>query len=189
MASSRSATSSTSGWPTTSRRRAVTARCCSTRCSRRAVSRRPLRRARLRRSLRRRLARPACRCRAGAAAQDRHRRRRPCSRACVRRRRQELQMDRLPERRDRAWPGPALLDRATAAGGSPARSSATSGMAAMRRRCTSRTPPLLDSCTAQMKSKVTLSRSALLFPGSTSCRSQLSHMITWPRRGSMATTV
>ena len=49
--------------------------------------------------------------RPGTAAQGRHRRQRPCARHRLRRRRQELQVDRLPQRRNRAWPGSALLAR------------------------------------------------------------------------------
>ncbi len=106
--------------------------------------RRPVRRARRRRPLWRRLAGAARRRRPGAADQDQHRRRRPCPRDRLRRRRQELQVDRLPQRRDRARPGACSPRSATSAGGSPERSSATNGTAAMRRKCTSRTPRLLD---------------------------------------------
>ena len=62
----------------------------------------------------------------------------------LRRRRQLVQADRLPRRRDRAWPGAAFVARPTSAGGWPERSSATNGTAAMRRKCIWRTPRPLD---------------------------------------------
>ena len=104
----------------------------------------PVRRARRRRSLWRRLARAARRRRPGAPASTRDRRQRPCPRHRDRRRRQVVQADRLPRRRDRAWARRCCRRRPIGAGGWPARSSATSGTAAMPRKCTSRTPPPLD---------------------------------------------
>ena len=125
--------------------RAATARCCSTRCSRRAEWR-----ARLCDALDAagpygagwpspRVAAGPVRLLKTGIVGDGHVRGLGCGDDG-----QELQVDRLPECRDGARPGAALLVRPTSAGGSPARSSATNGTAATRPRCTSRMPRLLD---------------------------------------------
>ena len=143
--SRRSATSSTSGSLPTSRQRVDgRALLLDALLAPGGVAGEPVRRARRGRALWRRLAGAARRRRPGAADQGRHRRRRPCPRHRLRRRRQELQVDRLPKRRDRAWARRCSPRPATSAGGSPARSSATNGTAATRPKCIWRTPRLLD---------------------------------------------
>ena len=146
MGSSRSAISSTSGSPPTSRSRAATARFCSMRCSPPAEWPAPC-------ATRSTAAGPygagwpSPRIAAGPVRllKTGDRRRRPCARNRRRRRWQELQVDRLPKRDERARRGAARFGGGCAVGGSPARSSATNGTAAMPRRCTSTTPRSLDA--------------------------------------------
>ena len=123
------------------RRPRAAARCLA--CAGRS-RRRPVRCARCRRALWRRLAEPARRRRAGAAAQDRHRRRRPCARHRRGDDGKSFKWIAFEARRPRSARRCSRRPR-TPAGGSPARSSATNGTAAMPRRCTSKTPRLLDA--------------------------------------------